>query len=156
MKILATILAFLQFLPFATPGRGQENAYLAVLEEIIGDADDIKHISCDIRNPESPEAIAQLKALQKFCETHGKTLHLASLAELNERGLLEEGENGYAIGGERLAEIRFGSDIKQTKNSLTGGAGWFCGDCWGAWYDYTVKRIGCTWYIVDKINGPVA
>jgi len=149
-KLISALLVILQFLPFATWGIGPENAYLAVLEELIGDADNIKHISVHPASTDGNPAL--VKALQEFCENHGKTLHLKPLWVLNEEGLLDpedEEPYGFSIGGERLAELSFGI-IKQTKSSFTGVVGWLCGDCWGAGYTYKVKRVGFVWVIVSK------
>jgi len=142
---------FVQFLPFATQGAGPENAYLAVLEEMISN-DSIKHISVNPERSNTADNPALVKALQMFCENHGKTLYLEPLWELNKKGLLgpeDQEPYGFSIGGERLAELEF-ANIKQRRNSLTGVIGWLCGDCWGIGYKYKVRRIGCTWYIISK------
>ena len=151
-KILSAFMAiqvFFTLLPFATWGTGPEKAYLSVLEELIGNADSIKHISVDPENANTKDNPKLVEALRIFCKNRDKTLYMESLSELFKKGLLEEGENGFCIGGEPLAEISF-REIKLTKNSFTGVVGWLRGDCWGAGYEYKVKRIGFIWVIVSK------
>ena len=168
-KFLATLLVILQLLPFAwrnielsdvqrllplaTQGAEQENAYLTVFKALTGG--DTKYYAVNLANVKYVDAAKLFNVLREYGESQGFEVLPRDDDWLRENGYMktaiyygddnEEYENEYFEDG---LYVSIG-DSKLTKNTLEAGGSFSNGETYGGGFDYTVRRFGCTWYIVD-------
>ena len=175
-KLLATLLAILQLLPFsicginaktaewylplATQGAEPENAYLTIFKTLTGG--DTKYYAVGLSGVEYVDASKLFNILKEYGESQGFKVLPSDDEWLRGNGYLKTviyyGDNEEEYEYEYFEDglyVGMG-DGKLTKNTLEAFGYFTNGETYGAGIDYTVKRIGRTWYIVDTNYGWVA
>jgi len=160
-KIFAPILAFFMLLPFATWGRGQENAYLTVVKAIVQEErnEGLKYLVVDLSQVKLTDTAKLEKAIKAYCDRRGITLLPDDFDWLVAEGYFvtekkigfEDVEyDNWRFPNKDGIVINFSSDDQLTKSTLKTDAFHSYEARVGGGCYYTVKRIGCVWLIFQK------
>jgi len=167
-KLLAMFLVLLQFLPYATWGCGQENAYLTVIKELAQNRErELKYIIVDWSDVKLANTAKLEKAFETYCCKHGITVLPHDFERLDAEGYIRYEETFYFDDGEEYTHWTFTdgifigfNDEKLTGNTLKTDVGTHCSKLnplyIGDNYEFKVKRVGFMWFIVGKEGGVVA
>ena len=156
-----------KYLPAATWGCGQENAYLTLFKAILQTEPyqpgyrygNLKYLALNVKGVDLADTTKLEEAIQAYCDKNGYTLLPYDVQLLIEEGYLEPRHIWYEDGEEFIdywfengAFINWGGTL--TKNTFAAGGGGWRSDGSAFFCDYEVRRIGCIWFVANR--GPIA